>query len=223
MFVLVSALLPGLTAASPAALALTGSYEQTVSVDGRPMVTFHITVKEDKVRAKTSYQGQEEVTIRNAEGTFRFLPAQRVIFKLPEDVSRQSLLDDIDNYKTYLDQQKAVVAGSEVFQERECDVYEFKDPISGGMTRAWVWKEKGFPLKIEVGAPEGKVVVEMSNVQLDQPVDDALFELPANIRKVRMEDMLAAAQNQAAGAAPEEAGAPAEAAPAEEAAPAPAQ
>ena len=54
---------------------------------------------------------------------------------------------------------------------------------------AWVWIEKQFPIKMEIDGAEGKMLVEIQNVQLGAALPDALFELPPDVQVMDMGNM----------------------------------
>ncbi len=50
--------------------------------------------------------------------------------------------------------------------------------------KAWVWKEKTFPVKIEVDAPEGKTTIDIVNINFSPEIKDSDFELPEGVKLV---------------------------------------
>lgn len=171
------------------AWALTGSYHQSISLGGQTVAEFKVTAKGEKVR--TEFPGQEdaEIILRNENGTFRYSPAQNVALKMPDALEQESLLDDMDNYTAFLEANDAKQIGEEKVREYDTVVYEFLDPVTQNTAKAWVLKDRGFPVQILVQAPEGELKVELSNIELDGEVDDSLFVVPEGAQIVRLEDL----------------------------------
>lgn len=166
--------------------AFTGSYEETISMSERPVAKFKVTAKGDFVKTEFMNDEDPEQVIKNASGTYRIIPSQKVALKLPDMGEKENLLDDMDNYEEFLKQNQAKMIGSEKVQDKDTDIYEFIDPMTQKNAKAWVWKEKNLPLKIEVQANEGLLSVELSNVDLATPIDDALFTVPEGFKVVEL-------------------------------------
>lgn len=167
-------------------LAFTGSYEETISMSERPVAKFKVTAKGDFVKTEFLNDEDPEQVIKNASGTYRIIPSQKVALKLPDLGEKENLLDDMDNYQEFLKQNQAKVIGSEKLQDKDTDIYEFIDPMTQKNAKAWVWKEKNLPLKIEVQANEGLLSVELSNVDLVTPIEDSLFTIPEEFKVVEL-------------------------------------
>jgi len=174
----------------PSAAAFTGSYEEMITIGDKPIAHFRVYAKEKNVRTEFLMEAQSEIIIRNAEGTFRYSGEQKMALKLPDLVPpQQTLLDHLDDYLGFLQKNGAVNKGGEKVGDLETDIYEFLDPMTQKQAKAWVWREKSFPLKIEIEAPEGLLRVEMKDIQIAVPVDDALFALPEETKVIDLNEM----------------------------------
>lgn len=171
-------------------IAFTGSYEQSISVDGQEIASFRVTAKDQLIRTEFLKGEDTEIVLKNENGIFRYIPKQNVALKLPDVEAQTNLLDDLDRYIDFLNENEGKKVGQEKVGDYETDVYEFKDPITQNAAKAWVWTEKQFPIKIEVNAPEGILTILISKVNLGGEVDNALFELPSNIQIVDLENTL---------------------------------
>lgn len=171
---------------SNSAWAFTGSYEETISMSERVVAKFKVTAKGEFVKTEFLNDENPEQVIKNASGTYRVIPSQKVALKLPDLGEKENLLDDMDNYQQFLQENQAKVIGSEKVQEKDTDIYEFVDPMTQKNAKAWVWKEKNLPLKIEVQANEGLLAVELSNVDLTSPIDDSIFTIPQDFKIVEL-------------------------------------
>jgi len=47
----------------------------------------------------------------------------------------------------------------------------------------WIWKEKGFPIRIEMTSIEGTFIIEYKNIEFTD-VPDSMFELPEGVQIV---------------------------------------
>lgn len=173
--------------AGPAS-ALSLSYDQTATTGGQ-IITSKVMVKDKMFRAESSLGGTRSIVIRNAQGTFSYMPDQRMAMQMPGAPEGQGPIESPEDYLGYLKERNATLLGSEMVNGVACDVYEFVDP-SQGHTKAWVWTEKQFPLKFEVDGRQGHLLAELSHVMFDVPLADSLFELPSGVQVMNMGDMM---------------------------------
>lgn len=64
----------------------------------------------------------------------------------------------------------------ERIEGRECDVYEIS--YQGNTVTEWVAKDLDFPIKIE----QGDFFTLYTNIRVNTPLDDSLFELPSGVQ-----------------------------------------
>lgn len=164
------------------AMAMTVSYDQKVSIDSNPVATIKVLVRDEQMRAESDFNGVTSVLYRNAKGTYSYLPQQKMAALLPAALDRPNITRDIPNYMEFLNKNEGKKTGTETLNGVECDVYTFMEPNILRPGKSWVWKEKSFPVKIEVDAPEGKTTIEISNVNFAPAVQDSDFELPADAK-----------------------------------------
>ncbi len=171
----------GVCVAGAQAQAFSASYDQKVTQGGQ-VITGKVTLKDEQFRMDALVEGQASVTIRNASGTYTYLPAEGMAMKISDlDASQQSV-QHAENYQQYLQERQAERIGTDTIDGHSCEIYRFTDPSVQGTTTAWVWTEKQFPLKLEIDGPKGKTLVELSNIQVGVAVPDATFELPAGVQ-----------------------------------------
>lgn len=169
------------------------SFDQKITVNDSPIADFKVLVQDKNVRTEASYNGMNIVTVRNENGVFHYYPEQKTAQKIPASMIKPNLTDDIANFGAYLEKNKAVVVGSEKVGDKDADIYQYKDETSQADTKVWMWKEKNFPLKIEVASGEGATVVEFNNIQFDPAVDPVSFQIPADVNIMELPDPSAAA------------------------------
>lgn len=180
--------------AAPAA-ALTATYDQQVTTPDGMVMRATVAIKDERFRAETVVDGLRAIVLKNAEGTFNYLPDERSAIRLPSLESAQPGMESMQTYLETLRANQATPVGAETIGPYPCDIYEYAEPAGGGQTRAWVWKDREFPVKMELHGPDGLVLIELSNIALDAPVDDSRFELPAGTQIMDMGGMMQMMQN----------------------------
>jgi outer membrane lipoprotein-sorting protein len=163
------------------AFALTATFDQKISQSGNPtpIAVLKIAIKEKKVRVEAT---PENTFFQNEKGFFNYFPAQKMALQLPVPPANQNPAEDLSNFGALLKNSKAVLKGSETVGSYACDIYEFQDPRTNLVTKAWVWKEKQFPIKMEIQSPRGPILMEFTNLKMDEHLDDSLFELPEGVK-----------------------------------------
>ena len=171
-------------AVAPPVFARSVAYDQKTVMDDE-VTTAKVILQDEQFRMEAVQEGVTTVAIRNAQGIFTYLPAERLAMKLPAlETSQGGVIEDLNHYVSYVNQHNGKVIGQETVDGKVCDIYQFVDPANGNATTAWVWKEQEFPLRMETDGPEGKVITEIQNLQFDVPVDPSLFEIPAGFKMV---------------------------------------
>lgn len=178
-----------LLAAAASAEAFSASYDQTITGSHGTM-TGKVVLKDEQFRMESAMGGSTSITIRNADGVFTYLPQEGMAMRLPVLDASQQPVRGGDNYQEYLRQHDARLVKSETWHGMTCDVYEFTDPELKGTTTAWVWKEKQFPVRMEISGQGGPMVVELSNIELDVATDEAMFRLPPGVEVMDMGAMM---------------------------------
>ena len=178
----------GVCAAGAGAEAFSVSYDQTVT-QGRQVMTGKVSLKDQMFRIDMMADGQTMATLRNASGTYTYMPAEGMAMKLSALNPSQRPIEHADNYQQYLQERHAERIGTETVDGYPCEMYRFTDPETGDLVTAWVWTEKQFPIKLEFDGAKGKMLVEIQNIQLGAAIPDALFELPADVQIMDMGNM----------------------------------
>ena len=177
----------GLAAAGEAA-AFSASYDQKTT-QGRNVTNGKVSLKDELFRMETTAQGQTAVIIHNREGTFMVMPSEGMAMKTALRPG-QGPIRGAGNYAQYLKERQAERIGAETVGEYACDIYRFTDSEAGGLITAWVWKDKMFPVRFEVEGERGKMLLELSNVQLGANIPDAAFQLPDGVQVMDMGSLM---------------------------------
>lgn len=86
-----------------------------------------------------------------------------------------------------IDETKAQLVGQETINGKDCAVFEVSEGSEN--VKYWIWKEYGFPVKVEITVDGQTTTVEYKNVKVED-IPDSMFEIPAGIEIVDMSDMM---------------------------------
>jgi len=170
------------------ACAFTASYEQTTSGIGKaePGIKF-VKIKDDKIRIEMDTPDGKGIAIIDKDMMLSYIPSQNKAIKVKIDVQRD--MNVLSDYGSYLESIGAKIIGSERIDSYDCEIYDFIDPRINMPSKVWLWKEKKFPVKVEIKSPNGVVTTTMKNIKVDIPIDDSEFTLPAGIEIVEESEM----------------------------------
>lgn len=160
------------------------TYDQKVTVEGNVIANIKVASQDDQMKAESNFGGVTAVMFRNKTGIYSYLPAQNVATKIPASMDRPNLTRDLPRFMEFLQKNEGKKIGSEVLEGKNTEVYSFTEPTLKKEAKAWVWKEKEFPVKIEVKAPEGVTLVELFNINLDPKIAEETFQVPAGAKVV---------------------------------------
>lgn len=172
-----------------AALAYSVSYDQKMTVKGQ-VINSKVLYKDSQFRIETAVQGMKTYLIKNQRGLFQYLPDQAMAMSLQGLMPGQAMIEDPEDYLAYLKKRNAQYLGSELIGGKRCDVYQFDDPNARGTVKAWVWKEKRFPVRLEIDGAQGNMVIEISNVLVGAGIRDTVFQLPEGVQVMSMGQMM---------------------------------
>lgn len=157
-------------------------YDMVYSSPGKADMTATIWMKQTKM--KVAYVGQDAVMIYDmaAKVVYTYMPAQKMAYKMTLDQSQipESPKEDPNAVMKYSPQ----ILGSETIDGKDCLVYQYSDP-SQGTVKAWVWKDKGLAVRMEITTNKGKVVVQMKNFDFST-IPDSEFEIPVGVTIMSM-------------------------------------
>ncbi|MBM4432575.1 MAG: hypothetical protein FJ025_01060 [Chloroflexi bacterium] len=165
-----------------AASVTSAKFDLVMTAPGAPAVVEKMWVKGNKIRVETEMEGQPLVIIqdRDAQALYMYIPAQNTATKTELEAETESIeqFSPAEVAKYILDS-KPVATGTETVDGKACLVIEFTGGDGQKLT-AWVWKEYGFPIKVEGSTPEGKAILEWQNIELSS-IPDSMFVLPAGV------------------------------------------
>ena len=171
------------------AFAFSASYDQKMT-QGRNVYQSKMSLKDQFFRMEMTAEGQTMIIIHNADGTYTVMPSEGMAMKTAQLHPGQGPVKGASHYAQYLQQQHAQKTGSETIDGHACDIYRYTDSETGELTTAWVWTDKMFPVKFEIEAKTGKMLIELSNIQLAAAISDDAFQLPAGIQVMDMGNLM---------------------------------
>lgn len=146
-------------------------------------VTAFLALKGKRMRMDMEAEGRKVVWVADSDAktAVMYSPEEKTGMKFPIDQfqTQTAEVESPDDVVTKHPEGKIV--GEETIDGRLCTVYEYKDADTTG--RVWIWKDKGFPLKVVATTQAGTSTVEYKNITLGG-VDDKIFEIPADITLV---------------------------------------
>jgi hypothetical protein len=159
-------------------LAKTGSngamtFDMVMTIPSQPVLTEKVQVKNNKMRAEMTVSGQTIISFidTSAKTMIQYMPAQNIATVM--DYSKApSSPTDTNSLQSY----NPVVTGTETIDGKVCMVIEYT--TSQGKTKAWIWKDRGFPIRIEATTSQGLTVIEYKNIVFAD-IADSVFQLPA--------------------------------------------
>ena len=133
------------------------------------------------MKAETTVQGQTTIMLAdwNEDVVYSYMPAQNMAFKMDISQAPESPVEGMENLEGYAPQ----IIGSEVVDGKDCLVVEAT--YEGTKTKSWIWKEKGFPVKVVTTTPQGEMTIEYKNIDFGD-IPDSEFELPAGVQIMEM-------------------------------------
>ncbi len=153
-------------------------YDMLVSGQGIPAMTTKVWAKNNRMRMEMTQQGMNVVTLidTNAKTMYTYMPAQNLAMKIPFDPAQVPKSPTGD--AASMQDSNARVTGTETIDGKVCSVIEYTS--AQGNVKAWIWQDKGLPIRTETTTPAGKITVEYKNIDFAD-IPDSMFELPAGV------------------------------------------
>jgi outer membrane lipoprotein-sorting protein len=130
------------------------------------------------MRTEMTRQGTNVVTLidNDARTMYAYMPSQNLAMKIPFDPSQAP--ESPAGAAGSILNSDARITGAETIDGKVCSVVEYTS--DQGSVKAWIWKDKGLPVRIETTSSTGKTVIEYKNMDLSD-IPDSMFELPAGV------------------------------------------
>ena len=152
-------------------------YDMVVTAPGMETMTTKMWMEGNKIRTEMTQQGETIVMLIDYdEGVmYMYMPAENFAYEMPLGQAPESAVEqaqDIADYSYH-------IVGTQTVDNKVCLVVEYS--IEQASVKMWIWKEHGFPIRIESTAPAGTTITEFKNIDFAD-IDDSMFELPAGVQ-----------------------------------------
>jgi len=136
------------------------------------------------MRMETTQQGQTAIMLMDfdAQTMYMYMPDQNIAMRVNFAQATKSATEEAQSIQNY----NPTVVGTETIDGKVCLVVEYT--VEGTATKAWIWQEHGFPIRVEVTTTEGKHTVEYKNIEFVD-IPDNMFELPPGVQIIQQPGM----------------------------------
>jgi hypothetical protein len=156
-------------------------YETIMTSPGQPTFTSKYWIKgTNKVRVENIETGIITFMYLEEEATYIYFPPPlRAIYKLKLDPA--SAPAD----PTSIMENSPIIIGEETIDGKDCIIVQYT--FNGAATKAWIWKDIGFPIKIETMMNGVSATIISQNFSFAD-IPDSMFELPEGVTIVDLGD-----------------------------------
>jgi outer membrane lipoprotein-sorting protein len=161
-------------------------YDQVFTTPGNPTVTWKVWVEGRRSRVEMSAEGQTMIHLVDFDAMTMYMynPAENVAIEMDlsgfEELATE-VSEDILNYNP-------TIIGTETLDGKVCLVVAYTYTDSQGVEvkiKQWLWKEHGFPIRMETTREGQTSIMEMKNIEFGD-IDDSMFELPDGVTIMEM-------------------------------------
>ncbi len=160
-------------------------YDMIMTSQGMPSMTQKVWLKKNKMKTEATMEGQTMIylTDMDTKTMYTYMPAQNMAMKTAMKIDFSNDTKPATESTESIEKYKPVVIGTETLDGKVCTVVEYT--TEEGKIKSWIWKEKGFSIRMEMTTAEGKVIVEYKNIEFAN-IPDSMFELPAGVEITEM-------------------------------------
>jgi outer membrane lipoprotein-sorting protein len=155
-------------------------YDMVTTV-GTTVVNGTMWVKKNKVRFETSQGGQSTVMLINGDTqtAYMYTPSQNSAMKIDLGQAPKSASD----YANSITKNNPTTVGTETLDGKLCLVIQWVD--AGTTTKAWMWEEKGLPVRVQTTSSQGTSTTDFKNFDFSA-IADSQFDLPAGVQIISL-------------------------------------
>ncbi len=142
--------------------------------------TSKVWIKGSKMKVETDAEGEKMITLwDDVANTMKIYYESSDMVMVMNYEEQESALDETDGIIDY----NPVILGTETYDGKVCLIIQYT--IEGTITKMWIWKQYGFPIKVETTSSEGNFVIEYNNIVFNK-INDDVFVLPAALTTMTM-------------------------------------
>jgi outer membrane lipoprotein-sorting protein len=156
-------------------------YDMLITAPGMQTLTTKVWLKQNKMRTETTEQGETIIMLIDYdEGVmYMYMPEENFAYQMPLSQVPESAVEEAQAIAGY----DYTVIGTETRDGKVCTVVEYS--YGGVSAKVWIWKEHGFPIRMEATTAEGTTITEYKNIDFGD-ISDSMFELPAGVEVFEM-------------------------------------
>ena len=156
----------------------TVKYDMITKMTGQPDQTATYWVKNNKMRYQITVEGQVSITIIDLDTKVLIMWTQGENFAIQMNMSGNEAQPAGEQAQAVTDYNYTII-GTETFDGKECLVVEYSS--NGVTTRMWIWKAKGFSVKVVTGG----TTIEYRNFDFSD-IPDSMFTVPPGVEIMTM-------------------------------------
>lgn len=151
-------------------------YDMVITAPGMPTMTTKVWMEGNKMRAEMTEEGEPVIMLIDYdEGVaYMYMPEQNIAMQVPLSQAPESAIEEAQSITDY----DYTVIGTDTRDGKVCTVVEYS--YSGVSTKVWVWKEHGFPIRVEATKAGDTTIIEYKNIDFGD-IPDSMFELPEGV------------------------------------------
>ena len=158
-------------------------YDMIMTGPGMPSMTTKVWLKQlaNKMKTESTVEGETTIQIVDwaAEVMYLYMPSQNMAYRMDLAGAPESPLEGTEAIEDY----DYTILGTETLDGKVCLVVEW---ASEGVTaKSWVWKDKGFPIRVEMVTSQGTTIIEYKNIDFSN-IPNSEFELPPSVEIMEM-------------------------------------
>lgn len=157
------------------------SYTMETSGPGTPTMEMQVWMEGNKARIEMDEQGQHIIYIVNHDtgNAYMCMPDMGIAYKVDVSMAPQPEYEDVQDIAGY----NYTVIGTETMDGKVCLVVEYS--AQGATVKSWIWKEHGFPIRVETTTSQGTMIAVFKNISFGD-ISDSLFEVDPGITIMEM-------------------------------------
>ena len=157
-------------------------YDQIATAPGQSPAIQRWFIKGNKVRTEMNVYEKIVVSLIDADTqtAYLYIPEENRVKKM--DLQQQertfTSFSVVEWSKLILISSRLQAIGAETLEGKDCVLVQFTE-LTGQRLKAWIWKERGIPLRVEA-VSGSKFTIDWLNIEFVD-IPDSMFELPAGV------------------------------------------
>ena len=151
-------------------------YDMIMTTPDQEQMASKVWLKGKKMRMESTVEGEDIITLvdGDAQVMYIYYPSQNQAMQMSFTNAPES---DIESTEA-IEQYDPEIIGTETIDGKVCLVVVYT--VEGMEEKAWIWKDKGFPIRVETTTSEGVTIIEWKNIDFGN-IPDSTFQLPAGV------------------------------------------